>query len=375
MTTSTIIARTNQDAVDLARELERRARSAIDLVLDRSQWGIHWEPVEPPSPPRLFAHYDAREALPLTTAITPTARSQITERCGIPGDFGRRLFEQFPDLFTTNVNRLLPEGRSLLRILDGATRAVLSDRYRVLDNHDLFFTAFREAQAVGAQTSRATLTDDGFELRFIVPDWAERIEYQRQSGAGRYHTGHSEFAPGVYIRNSETGRGGLVVSPFILDLVCSNGMIAETRLRQVHLGSRLAEGILSQEAADADAQAIWLRVRDLIRATFDRDGFAAIVRRLAETGQWELANPVAAVNLVARNAGLTDSDRQAILNELISPAHDRTAGNTVLGLLNAITQHAQTYETSNPDKATALETFAGQLLGDEALVYARATVN
>jgi hypothetical protein len=75
-----------------------------------------------------------------------------------------------------------------------------------------------------------------------------------------------------------------------------------------------------------------------------------------------LENPLEAVDFLVQDNGLTDDDRQALINELMSPSHGRAGGATVLALLNAVTQRAQVYEDSEPEKATAMEELGGKLV-------------
>ena len=72
-------------------------------------------------------------------AIRDTAHGQLAERVGIPKAYYDRMREHAPALFDTNVNHwlLASDGRRLVRTLDGHARAILSDRYRMLDNDDL----------------------------------------------------------------------------------------------------------------------------------------------------------------------------------------------------------------------------------------------
>lgn len=352
-------ARTREEVIALVQELERRQKTARDLVVENSDIRVTGDAeLELPGP------FDSL----VTVGVTPTAVGQLLAKSNIPAEYGRRILASHPGLFANSVNTLLPkDGKSLVRQLDNAARAILSDRYRPLDNYDLFFNTFDVARKVGAEISRATLHDDRFEMRFVVPDWREQLNYDDQTGGHQfYRGGGSSFIPGAYVSNSETGKGGLTVRPFILDEVCSNGLLVEQSLRQIHLGGQLEIGFLSQEARTADAKAIWLKVRDLVQLVFNREEFKAVVARFRETGLFTLESPVEAVDLIVKDNGLTVEDRQAILNELVSPSHNRQAGPTVLALINAVTQRAQAYHDSDPDKATELEALGGKLLAEPA---------
>lgn len=359
---SIVNANSSEHVAQLVQELERRHQSARDFVAPANQIDA------------ISVDGKLKVAIPgaaLAGQIlhdwTPTGLNQTLAHLNVPGDYGKRISVSHPDLFNRTINDLSATDKSnrLFRTLDGGLRANLSDRYRVLDNYDLFFNSFRVARDAGAEISRASLSDDRFELRFIVPSWREDIGYTGPGGHQWFGHGESQFVPGAYVSNSETGKGGLNVRPFLLDRVCSNGVILESTLRTIHLGGQQDVGFLSREAAEADSHAIWLKVRDLIKVVFDQERFREIVKRFRETGELKLEDPQAAVNAVVKDFGFTDDDRQAILNELISPSFDRDPGRTVFGLISAITFRAQAYE--DPERRSELEQAAGTLLsGDRA---------
>ena len=364
--TDTVVARSREEALGLIAELDRRRQSARDNVVAVEDVSFADRALVLPG------YGDFARVVPLSS----TAIGQVASTCNVPGDYARRIYESYPVLFGQTMDTLKPNAnRWLVRELDGRARAILSDRYKVLDNYDLAFSVLQEARSVDAEITRWTLTEDKFEVRLIVPSWREDIAYRTQEVRDRWATGShvtgpdllkggSIIIPGLFASNSETGKGGLTVKPFLYDLVCSNGAIADTTLRQIHLGSKQDIGALSRESAEADSKAVWLKVRDLVRAVFDREAFKGHVERFRKTGEFDLGAPVEAVDLLVKNEGLTQDDRQAILNELIAPSHDRAAGGTVLALLNAVTQRAQAFEAEDPEKATALEELGGRILAN-----------
>ena len=64
---------------------------------------------------------------------------KLSDKLNIPYAYFERMRENQPALLDRNVNTWLQSepDRRLLRTLDGQVRAVLSDRYRRLDNYDL----------------------------------------------------------------------------------------------------------------------------------------------------------------------------------------------------------------------------------------------
>ncbi|MCL4745641.1 MAG: DUF932 domain-containing protein, partial [Burkholderiaceae bacterium] len=81
---------------------------------------------------------DAREADGVY-GVTDLARRQLAEKLRIPFTYFERMRTERPALLDRNVNTWLQGDQEprMIRTLDGQVRAVLSDRYRRLDNYDL----------------------------------------------------------------------------------------------------------------------------------------------------------------------------------------------------------------------------------------------
>ena len=357
-------AKTSAEASTMLQELQRRAATARDLIIPTHEVGMTARDamIAIPGP------FGSMEAMPLS----PNAHRQLGTKLDIPRAYYQRMQEAQPELLSANVNTWLQstdEKNMLWRMMDGRVRAVLSDRYRPYDTADLAFSTLQKATSAGAQISRFTLTDDRFEMRLIQPQWEESLTYPESGIDARYGSdgGHrigramGRLIPGCYVSNSETGNGGLSIRPFILDMVCSNGMISEESFRRIHLGQQQDAGYLSIETRKAKDATMWLEVADLVTAVFDRERFQTLVEELRGTATRVLAEPIAAVENVVKNYGLTEDDKQAILNELISPSHDRDPGRTVFGLISAVTERAKAYRDTNPDQETALEIIGYEL--------------
>ena len=118
---------------DLALELERQLGSKQDFVV-------------PSSLLRCSTAEDGVLSMSITGGgvdgefgVTELARRQLADKLRIPFAYFERMRTERPELLDRNVNTWLgADGdRRMIRTLDGQVRAVLSDRYRRLDNHDL----------------------------------------------------------------------------------------------------------------------------------------------------------------------------------------------------------------------------------------------
>lgn len=357
---TTMVARTSAEAAALVQELQRRHETAEDYIVPTS--AIRF--AQPGEDSEVEAYFTApgrseQEHRPLTG----TGHAQTAAKLNIPFAYYQRMREQAPGLLTSSLNTWLRKGedekRWMLRILDGRIRANLSDGYRALDNHDLFYATFAKARAHGAEVQSFTLTDDRFEMRLIAPNWRQRSGIAAdEGGAHVIRRVASEFIPGAFISNSETGKGRLVIRPFILDTVCANGLIGEQGFDRIHLGERQSVGLISAETRAAKDKTVWMEIADVVGAVFDEERFKAIIARLNETAGEALAEPVEAVDAVVAKFEMSEDDKDAILRELISPSHDRDPGRTVFGLVSAITERAKVYEQADPERATAFQTLA-----------------
>jgi hypothetical protein len=192
--------------------------------------------------------------------------------------------EDQPALLDRNVNTWLQseEERRMLRTLDGQVRAVLSDRYRRLDNFDLAESVLPILQQLPeVRFESVELTETKMYLKCITP----RLKYEMAPG--------DVVQAGVVISNSEVGQGTLSVQPLLFRLVCSNGLIAADRsLRKTHVGRALGGEderiqVYQDDTLRADDKAFFLKVRDVVQAAVSEATF----RQTAQKMQKTLAHP------------------------------------------------------------------------------------
>jgi len=333
--------------VSLAQELQRQLQSKKDLVV--------------PSP---LMHHNTGDSGQTELVIeegggtvrygvTPLARRQLADKLKIPHAYFERMREEQPVLLDRNVNTWLQseDERRMLRTLDGQVRAVLSDRYRRLDNFDLADSVLPILQQLPeVQFESVELTDTRMYLKCITP----RLNYEMAPG--------DVVQAGVVISNSEVGQGTLSVQPLLFRLVCRNGLIAADRsLRKTHVGRTLGtedEGIqvFQDDTLRADDQAFFLKVRDVVQAAVSEATFLQTAHKLQKTLRIPLVgDPVKTVELLAQRYTLNDTERAGVLRALVSGAD--LSG---YGLVNAVTHFSQ--ELEDYDRATEFEALGGKLI-------------
>lgn len=328
------------ELVSLVEELERQRENSMDLLVDNRT---------------LKAFPDENDGIRLSIPeygeypLIDWAHGQLADKLQIP----RRYYERMrtsgkTDLLAENINAWLTENKKrLIRILDGKIRAILSDRYRIMDNYDLLFLALEEfKRKETVEVYRADLTETMLYLKAVDRTLTASIRED------------DIVYGGLILRNSEVGASAFRVEPFILRKVCGNGLILEYSLKKIHLGRQTLEvGEIdwSDETRELEDKALWSKVRDIIRATFDRTTFESWVERLKESAEVKIEDPIKAVNNVIKLAGLSERQKQKLLMHFSEP--------TKYGLINAVTNLAS--ETKNIDEQIRLEEFGGKLLASD----------
>lgn len=339
--------KSGRSLVELARELERQLGTKKDLLVpltrthhSTAEDGDCVLEVEEPNGVQRYG-------------ITALARRQLAEKLKIPHAYFERMRTEQPELLDRNVNAWLSreEGeRQLLRTLDGQVRAVLSERYRRLDNHDLVEHVLPALQALPeARFESVELTETRLYLKVVSP----RIQFEVAPG--------DVVQAGVVVSNSEVGCGMLSVQPLVFRLVCRNGLIASDRtLRKQHVGRSLESEqsgvVFKDDTLQADDRAFFLRVRDVVSAAVSEATLRAVGEKLRRTREIKFAaDPVKSVEVLAQRHALTEGERSGVLRGLIEGGEL-----SAYGLVNAVTRYAQ--QAEDYDRATELEALGGRLI-------------
>lgn len=285
--------------------------------------------------------------------ITTLARRQLADKLKIPFAYFERMRLDQPDLLDSNINTWLqadPE-RRMIRTLDGQVRAVLSERYRRLDNFDLAENVLPILQQLPeARFESVELTETKMYIKVVTP----RTRFEMAPG--------DVVQAGLVIMNSEVGHGTLSVQPLLYRLVCSNGLIAaDSSLRKPHVGriqqsEEEAVTVFRDDTLAADDKAFFLKVRDVVEAAVSEASFLALAQKMQKTqGILLTGDPVRTVEVLANRYTLNEAERAGVLRHLI-----REGDLSGYGLVNAVTHYSQ--EVDDYDRATEFEALGGKLL-------------
>lgn len=351
--------------------LEKQAAATEDYVVDAEALSFVLTQIEatPDDTPDAPARFEPRLALsvpnsfgdiPMAMAFPmyDTAHEQLATQLQIPLRYYRDLLTSDPELLVTNMTGRrgrMNRDKHLVRVMGGIARAVVSGRYRPLDNSDLVNTVLTAAKETQSGVIRAFMSPDTFGLTLARQDWPLMVTTANNVTRGR----EGEMIPIVTCRNSETGGGGLKVTIGLFSHICQNCMVWETIVDKRHVGTSLDTGTISIETRQAQAAAIWREVADVVRKAWNKDRFEAMVARLNNAADEMLEDPQAAVEKVGRDLAFNPDQTKALINELIKPTVNLTTGGSVYDLFNALTFTAQGLKV---DEMNKVEEYAGQLV-------------
>jgi hypothetical protein len=282
---------------------------------------------------------------------TDYAHAQMASRIQVPKLYYDRMRRESPDLLSINVNHWLSEKQSetsLIRTLRGQMRAFLSNRYRIVDNHDILEMVIPELAEMGSGIKIAScqVTDEKMYLKVINTDLEAAISVGDPVQAG------------FILSNGEIGNSSISIEPFIYRLVCTNGLILKDHRQRKNHAGRATENadLYASDTLQAIDDAFKLKIRDLVRNAISITTFQEAVADLQGAKSNLITGSVAkAVELTAKAIGLTESESGSVLNHLI-----RAGDLSQFGMLNAVTRTAE--DTESYDRATEIERLGSSVL-------------
>jgi hypothetical protein len=328
----------------LATELERQAQSKRDFLADTRLLQVR------PDQSGNIVLDGVGGGMPMRM----TAHEQMANTLNIPTAYYKRLMSDAPDLLAKNVNHWLMAGsaRKMVRTLDGGVRAILSDRYRPLDNVDLIEATVPKLVELGATILSSQVTESRLYVKAVTP----RVQGEVKVG--------DTIQAGIVISNSEIGAGSLRLEEMTYRLACLNGAIHAHAIRKSHVGRQAYTGseqldqnweFFRSETRQADDRAFFLKVQDTVATVLSERRFRTHLDAMrGATEQKITADPVAVVEVTAKQYGLGQTERGHILKHLIEGADL-----SKFGLANAVTRASQ--DVDDYEIATAMEEAGGRI--------------
>ena len=335
----------------LAVEVDRVRRTKCDYLIPSSALSMRTLPDRCGNRPTMV--FEAPDGLQ-QLGLTEVARRQLADKLRIPFAYFKRMQEEQPSLLDANVNTWLDtEGSEtrMIRTLDGNVRAVLSRRYRPIDNWQVAQWVLPLLNAFGdARVESCALTETRMFLKLVTARITEEVSPGDLVQAG------------VVISNSEVGHGSLSIQPLVFRLRCSNGLVAsEGTMRRAHIGRVLESAedgvtVFQDDTLRTDDCAFMLKVRDIVRQAVSESTLRLVVDRMRRTTGFVIeGSPVRTVEVLADRYALNEDEQGGVLRHLI------TGGDlSGYGLVNAVTAYSQ--EVADYQRATDFEELGGKLL-------------
>lgn len=286
------------------------------------------------------------------------AIGQLAEKMGIPSRYLRQLAsgDEWQRLLAATVlnehSGWTQRTRVLVRTVGQEVRGVLSDSYRRLNSVEILTAFVQEASQQGAVIADAFMSD--------TKVWAETILPTPLTIPTRKNGDVIIFA-GARFSTSDYGDGAVDMRAFLLNGACLNGMVRESVMKQVHLGSRLPDNLqLSNRTYELDTRTTTSAVRDLTKGLFGKENLmqkAIEIQGAAEIDvdfDQELKRLVKAGSLLK-----TESETVEKILMRNDPDDGVQGGSTLWKLTQAITAHARDTE---PIRSRELHEISGALL-------------
>lgn len=357
-----------------------------------------------------------REALDIQDQV----HRQFGERFQVPMNYYSRMREEAPQLLATNLNHWRAQGeedKKLVRVIDDQVRAFLSSKYRPISHLDVLTTAVqvitgrdgeagkelphaRGARCFGWNVSPTNLNvglvnpfmvvdlknlsagvklidptttknGDGGGTDFVYAGKHVQSDNPTQGGwfqrASDPKNSHLVF-PVAWIRNSETGHGGLSISGGMYEAICDNTSKIGKDFMQVHIGRDMEEGEFSSKTYEKINAVVFAKAADVIRNVFDPVLLLANAKKMARLAD-EKADVKEAVDEIVKLPGMSEDVR----DDILAAYQPMTTGKeTLLDVQRAVTAAAHVYRDSKPETAIALEELGGDMIekGRKALQVA-----
>jgi len=359
--------KTGKTLQQLAIELDRQATARKDYIA--AQGAVEAKVV---GDERKELAVDGFNGQALTVA--PHAHGQLADVLGIPKKYYDRMLLEQPELLATNINtwfRDEPEAKRMIRTLDGRVRAVLSPRYRPLDNYELLSAVLPKLMDMQVEIVSSELTETRLFLKAILPSLSSPLPEGMAWGQGHNMVGANyqdgRVVAAIVISNSDVGAGTLRVEPSMFTTWCTNlAVMAKAAMKKYHIGRTFEASedleVYRDETRKADDAAFWMKVQDVTAAAFDRKVWDAAVAQIQAASKAPIvsADLPKVVDVTVKELALPERTVSSILTSLA-----RGGDLSKWGLSSAITHVAGTDESLDYETSTELERAGGAVLALE----------
>ena len=291
-------------------------------------------------------------------SLHDNAIGQLAERMGIPQRYLRSLASGEPWAIALAAHLLnqhsdwTQRSRVLVRTVGQQVRGVLSDSYRRLNSVEILTAFVQEAAGQGAVISDAYMND--------TKVWAETI-LPTPLVIPTAKNGDVVIFAGARFSTSDYGDGAVDMRAFLLNGACLNGMVRESVMKQVHLGSKLPDNLkLSNKTYELDTKTTVSAVKDLTKGLFSKDNLMQKAIEIQGASEIDVDFDHELKRLTS-SGGLLKQESKEVEKILMrnDPEDGVQGGATLWKLTQAITAHAREL---TPERSRELHELSGQLM-------------
>lgn len=343
----------------LAAEIEARANQKKDFIAPVAK--LEMVPAGPDSAGTALVVHNGGDTVLIPNQV---AHNQLAEFTGVPAAYYKRMQTEEPALLAQNVNTWLrakpANERRMVRTLGSTARALLSDKYRPLENEELAEAVLPALLDMDLIVMSSQITDTRLYIKAVDRSIEKDVPTGRKIGDGS-HVFFDTCSPAIIISNSEVGHGALSIETGVYTKVCTNLAMVGTNMRKYHTGARAAVSdevyaLLSDRTRALTDAAVWNQVKDLVKGAFDKARFDAVLAKLSGAAEDRIESDVVEViERTSKRFNLLEGERKGILQRIIEGG-DLSR----YGLHAAITRHSA--DIDDYDRATQLERVGGEVI-------------
>ena len=292
-------------------------------------------------------------------SLHDNAIGQLADRMGVPSRYLRNLAgggQEWQILLAAEIlnqhSDWTQRSRVLVRAVGQQVRGVLSDSYRRLNSVEILTAFVQEAAGQGAVISDAYMND--------TKVWAETILPQPII-VPTAKNGDVVIFAGARFSTSDYGDGAVDMRAFLLNGACLNGMVRESVMKQVHLGSKLPDTLaLSRETYELDTRTTVSAVRDLTKGLFSRENLEQKAYEIQGASEIEV-DPEKEITKLTKSGLLLKQEGKEVEKILMKndPDDGVQGAATLWKLTQAITAHAREL---SPERSRELHEISGNLM-------------
>lgn len=291
-------------------------------------------------------------------SLHDNAVGQLAEKMGIPSRYLRDLaggagWQRL--LAATVLNEhsgWTQRSRVLVRTVGQEVRGVLSDSYRRLNSVEILTAFIQEAAQQGAVIADAYMSDTKVWTETILP---------QPLVIPTTKNGDVVIFAGARFSTSDYGDGAVDMRAFLMNGACLNGMVRESVMKQVHLGSKLPDNLqLSNRTYELDTRTTVSAVKDLTKGLFGKENIMQKAIEIQGAANIDVDFDQELKRLV-KGGSLLKSEGESVEKILMrnDPDDGVQGGATLWKLTQAITAHARDVE---PRRSRELHEISGALL-------------